>query len=84
LAGLPRSVIERAREVLRKHEQNEHELSETLSPGASGDAHHNGHQEVLFTALDRDVLQQLRGADLDQLKPLEALNLLAELKKQIS
>ncbi|HEY2352802.1 MAG TPA: DNA mismatch repair protein MutS [Candidatus Acidoferrum sp.] len=84
LAGLPRSVIERAREVLRKHEQNEHELSETLSPGASGDAHHNGHQEVLFTPLDRDVLQQLRGADLDQLKPLEALNLLAELKKQIS
>ena len=34
LAGLPRSVIERAREVLRKHEQSEHELSERLSPGA--------------------------------------------------
>ncbi|HXM91544.1 MAG TPA: DNA mismatch repair protein MutS, partial [Candidatus Dormibacteraeota bacterium] len=32
LAGLPRSVIERAREVLHKHEQSEHELSETLSP----------------------------------------------------
>jgi DNA mismatch repair protein MutS len=35
LAGLPRSVIERAREVLRKHEQSEHELSERLTPGAS-------------------------------------------------
>jgi DNA mismatch repair protein MutS len=96
LAGLPRSVIERAREVLKKHEQSEHALSETLSP-ATGDessagladawaspTRRNGHQEVLFTALDRAVLDKLRDADLDQLKPLEALNLLAELKKQIS
>jgi DNA mismatch repair protein MutS len=37
LAGLPRSVIERAREVLRKHEQSEHELSERLSPGAASE-----------------------------------------------
>ena len=84
LAGLPRSVIERAREVLKKHEQSEHELSETLSPGASDIPPKNGHQQVLFTALDREVLDRLRSADLDQLKPLDALNLLAELKKQIS
>ncbi len=101
LAGLPRTVIERAREVLKKHEQSEHELSETLSPGAVDDLsssaavtsagtaassshRRNGHQEVLFTSLDRAVLEKLRGADLDQLKPLDALNLLAELKKQIS
>ena len=97
LAGLPRSVVERAREVLQKHEQSEHQLSETLSPGAaeeatssstaassSGAHRRNGHQEVLFTALDRAVLDKLRGADLDQLKPIDALNLLAELKKQIT
>jgi len=84
LAGLPRSVIERAREVLHKHEQNEHELSETLSPGVNANGSHNGDQAVLFTALDREVIEKLRGADLDQLKPLDALNLLAELKKQIS
>ena len=97
LAGLPRSVIERAREVLKKHEVSEHELSETLSPGAfeepaaspvagapASPHRRNGHQEVLFTALDRAVLDKLRGADLDQLKPLDALNLLAELKKQIT
>ena len=84
LAGLPHSVIKRAREVLKRHEQSEHELSETLSPVGSGTAHKNGNQEVLFTALDQQVLEKLRGADLDQLKPLDALNLLAELKKQIS
>ena len=84
LAGLPRSVIERAREVLKRHEQSEHQLSETLTPGATDPAHPNGTQEVLFTPLDRAVLEKLRAADLDQLKPLDALNLLSDLKKQIS
>jgi DNA mismatch repair protein MutS len=84
LAGLPRSVIERAREVLKRHEQSEHQLSETLSPGATDPTHPNGTQEVLFTPLDRAVLEKLRAADLDQLKPLDALNLLSDLKKQIS
>jgi len=84
LAGLPRSVIERAREVLKRHEQSEHELSETLSPGAAEPGHTNGHQAVMFTPLDRAVLERLRAANLDDLKPLDALNLLADLKKQIS
>ncbi len=84
LAGLPRSVIERAREVLKRHEQSEHELSETLSPGASEPGHSNGNQSVMFTPLDRAVLERLRAANLDDLKPLDALNLLADLKKQIS
>jgi len=108
LAGLPKSVVERAREVLKRHEQSEHELSETLTPGAefpnglpadqnpasgaattsaatAGGVPHrrNGHQEVLFTPIDRAVLDQLRSADLDRLAPLDALNLLAALKKQI-
>lgn len=83
LAGLPRSVIERAREVLRRHEQSEHQLSEKLTPGAAP-ANGNGTQQALFTPIDREVLEKLRGADLDQLRPIEALNLLSELKKQIS
>ena len=94
LAGLPRSVIERAREVLKRHEQSEHVLSEELSPGATDEppangsaassGRKNGHQDMLFTPLDRKVLDQLREADLDHLAPIDALNLLAQLKKQIS
>ena len=83
LAGLPKSVVERAREVLKRHEQSEHELSETLTPVAAGHSNGHGPQSVLFTALDRAVLEKLRAADLDQLKPIDALNLLSELKKQI-
>jgi DNA mismatch repair protein MutS len=84
LAGLPRTVIERAREVLHRLEQNEHELSETLTPGAANGANGNGDQGVMFTALDRAVIEKLKQANLDELKPIEALNLLAELKKKIS
>jgi DNA mismatch repair protein MutS len=83
LAGLPKSVIERAREVLKKHEQSEHELSETLSPGVGEFGHGNGNQNVLFTAMDREVIEKLRAADLNEMKPIDALNLLAELKKQV-
>ena len=81
LAGLPRSVIERAREILQRHEQSEHQLSEQLTPAAPSKGHS---QQALFTPIDREVLDALRAADLDQLRPIEALNLLAELKKQIS
>ncbi|HEY4837733.1 MAG TPA: hypothetical protein VIH72_03950, partial [Candidatus Acidoferrales bacterium] len=82
LAGLPRKVIERAREILLRHERSEHELSEKLSPGASNGA--APAQQPMFTPIDREVLESLRGADLDNLKPLDALNLLAQLKKQIT
>jgi DNA mismatch repair protein MutS len=79
LAGLPQEVVERAREILRRHERSERQLSEELTPGAPP-----AEQQAMFTAIDRKVLEALGKADLDNLKPLEALNLLAELKKQLS
>jgi DNA mismatch repair protein MutS len=83
MAGLPQDVIGRAREILERHEQSEHQLSERLTPGASGNGETMPSQQALFTPLDRRVLEALRSADVDNLKPVEALNLLAELKKQI-
>ncbi len=83
MAGLPPAVIARAREILERHEQAEHQLSERLTPGATANGEPLPAQEALFTPLDRHVLDALRGADIDNLKPVEALNLLAELKKQI-
>ncbi len=79
LAGLPNEVITRAREVLTEHESAEHELTEHLSPGASPPPT----QLTIFTPISQPVLEKLRAVDLNRLTPLEALNLLAELKKQI-
>jgi DNA mismatch repair protein MutS len=79
LAGLPNEVISRAREVLLEHESAERELSGHLSPGATPPPT----QLTIFTPLSQPVLEKLRTLDLNRLTPLEALNLLAELKKEI-
>src|SRR5271165_3364938 len=79
LAGLPNEVVTRAREVLTEHESAEHELTEHLSPGASPPPT----QLTIFTPISQPVLEKLRAVDLNRLTPLEALNLLAELKKEI-
>ncbi len=78
LAGLPSEVIERAREVLAEHENAGQQVSGHLSPGAAPPA-----QLTIFTPLSQPVVEKLREVDLDRLTPLDALNLLAELKKEI-
>jgi len=82
LAGLPNEVVVRAREVLAEHESSERRLSEHLTPGASEVAERPT-QLTIFTPLSQPVLEKLREVDLNRLTPLEALNLLAELKKEI-
>ncbi len=79
LAGLPSEVIVRAREVLTEHESAEREMTGHLSPGAEPPAA----QLTIFTPLSQPVLDKLREVDLNRLTPLEALNLLAKLKKEI-
>ncbi len=82
LAGLPNEVVVRAREVLAEHESSEHRLTERITPGAS-DVPERPAQLTIFTPLSQPVLEKLREVDLNRLTPLEALNLLAELKKEI-
>jgi DNA mismatch repair protein MutS len=83
LAGLPHDVIARARVILRRHEQSEEKLTEELSPHkAAGDMPVPA--QTSFTAIDESVLKALHGADLNKLTPIEALNLLAALQKQLS
>jgi len=82
LAGLPNEVVVRAREVLAEHEAAERQLSEHLTPGSSTEPERPT-QLTIFTPLSQPVLEKLREVDLDRLTPLEALNLLAELKKEI-
>jgi len=79
LAGLPNPVIRRAREILKRHEESEDKLTEQLSPGTIPPSA----QQVSFAAIDEEVLASLREADVNALTPLEALNLLAALQKQL-
>jgi DNA mismatch repair protein MutS len=77
LAGMPAEVIERARTVLEEHESAERRLSGGLAEEPVSV------QLTMFTPLSEKVVERLRAADLDRLTPLEALNLLAELKQQV-
>src|SRR5690348_5420697 len=78
LAGLPPEVIERARQVLEEHETAAHRLTDELAGEEPSSV-----QLTMFTPLSEKIVERLRGADLDRLTPLEALNLLAELKRQL-
>ncbi|HME33684.1 MAG TPA: DNA mismatch repair protein MutS [Candidatus Sulfotelmatobacter sp.] len=79
LAGLPNEVVVRAREVLAEHEFAEQQATAHLSPGATPPPT----QLTIFTPLSQPVLEKLREVDLNRITPLEALNLLAELKKEV-
>jgi DNA mismatch repair protein MutS len=81
LACLPDEVVDRAREVLAEHESAESRVRAQLSWGDAPLP--RPAQLTIFTPLSQPVLEKLRELDLNHLTPLEALNLLAELKKQI-
>jgi DNA mismatch repair protein MutS len=79
LAGLPLSVIERAREVLKLHERKEHVVTEELAKSEdSGPV-----QIQLFEPVGYGIAERIRGINLDELRPIEALQLLSELQKEL-
>ncbi|MGD9904628.1 MAG: DNA mismatch repair protein MutS [Vicinamibacterales bacterium] len=80
LAGLPPSVVARARDILRALEQDE--LSRGGRPALSGQPVQPQQQLGLFQAPPDDALRErLRTLDIDRTTPIEALQLLAELKR---
>jgi DNA mismatch repair protein MutS len=83
LAGLPASVVARAREILTGLERDE--LSRGGRPSLSGAGGPNNQQLGLFqtsTPAEDPVVARLRDVDVDNLTPMQALALLAELKRE--
>jgi DNA mismatch repair protein MutS len=83
MAGMPRSVVKRANEILEELERTggEKNLSKPVGELASS---REGLQ-MSFFQLDDPVLKQIRdqiaGMDINKLTPIEALNKLNEIKK---
>ena len=78
LAGLPRSVVHRAREVLEDLEGD----SRTAKP-LSKKRRREAAQQLSFLEQKSPLLEELEKLDLDTMTPLEALNKLYELKKRV-
>src|SRR5262245_23191317 len=83
LAGLPPSVIERARDILTALERDE--LARGGRPSVSGTPSEPQQQLGLFSPPDADgaLRQKIATLDLDHMTPIEALTALAELKKEL-
>ena len=94
MAGMPRSVVERADEILRNlvTVYGNNEIVPSSSPARRGKAKGQiretseaGNIQLSMFQLDDPVLEQIRdrikGIDIDSLTPLEALNRLSEIKK---
>jgi DNA mismatch repair protein MutS len=82
LAGLPPAVVRRATEILKSLEQDE--LQRGGRPSLSGSPPSEQRQLALFQppAESHPVVDKLRALDIDQLTPLAALNLIADLKRE--
>ncbi|MBS1261629.1 MAG: DNA mismatch repair protein MutS [Calditrichaeota bacterium] len=86
LAGVPQPVIERAKQVLDTLEASEF-TEENLPRLAKPDTRsvsppHDPLQLQLFTVEERAVRDELAKLDLDNITPMEALRLLAELREK--
>lgn len=68
LAGLPSAIIDSSHKVLEHYE--------TLN-------HHDGQMKIEYVEVKSDIEEKLRNLDVNTLSPLEALNILNDLKKEL-
>ena len=83
LAALPVAVIERARQILALHESAEQEVTAELTPSRKK-APLPSMQIRLFEPVNQDLAARIRSLNLDELRPIEALQILSELQKELA
>jgi DNA mismatch repair protein MutS len=82
LAGIPKSIVERSKEILE-------ELEATFQKEASG-RHLAKHKtkkpphDILFVEKHKSVLDKLSSTDVDNLTPIDAINLLNQVKEEMN
>src|SRR5215469_13964390 len=80
LAGLPQAVVERAREVLKLHERAE---SQQVCEAVPAKERLPALQMTMFTPLSQRIVDRMEALDVDGLTPREALQILAELQREL-
>jgi DNA mismatch repair protein MutS len=81
LAGVPKPIIERSREILQ-------DLENTFAKEASGEQlgrykKSDADESSLFVQKNKSILNKLASIDVNNLTPLEAINLLNQIKQEI-
>jgi DNA mismatch repair protein MutS len=79
LAGLPRPILIRSGEILK-------DLENTFAKEAAGEhlsKNKTADEQLLFVQKHKSVLDKLKHLDVNRLTPIEAINLLAEIKREM-
>jgi DNA mismatch repair protein MutS len=82
LAGVPKSILDRSKEILE-------ELESTFAKEATGE-HLSRHKtketdkDSLFVQKHKSVLEKLASTDINNLTPIEAINLLNQIKEEMN
>lgn len=79
LAALPMQVIERARSVLLHHEKRERSVSTELNPSDA----RAPLQIKLFEPVNQGLADRIRALNINELRPVEALQILHELQQEL-
>jgi len=85
MAGMPKSVVARANEILKDMENGENKGTVTKPVGEIA-SHRAGLQTTIFQLEDpvlKQIRDQIKNIDVDNLTPVEALNKLNEIKRHI-
>ena len=85
IAGMPKSIVKRANEILKQLEENNSGASDVTKPSAENINKGREGMQLSFFQLDDPVLTQIRDEiltlDINNLTPVEALNKLNDIKK---
>lgn len=88
IAGMPRSIVKRANEVLKQLEADNAAVGSAGRPKVENIGNGNDGMQLSIFQLDDPVLSQVRdeiiGLDINNLTPVEALNKLNEIKKIVT
>ena len=80
LAGVPREVIQHAKKVLSEIENREQGLHGSLAESARGTRGQT--QLSLFRKPEEKLIENLQNLDISTMTPLEAMNVLNQLKEK--
>lgn len=85
LAGLPRKVIERAKEILSNLEANEFTIQNKPKLATERPKSPDGSLQLsLFELPEHPVVEELRQIDVENLTPIKALLLLEQLRRKVA
>jgi DNA mismatch repair protein MutS len=84
LAGLPDSLIARARQILANLEQGELDEAGKARLARRAEKSQRAAQLGLFTPAENRAVEEIRSLDIDRLAPVDALTILAKLKSRLS